>query len=292
MTRKELVELWGALSRPISDADLARCNCGGTVELLECRECGFQYFDPRLAGDEQFYHSLDVGNDLYYNKSRPEFEVAVTLATQRGYSSVFDIGCGSGSFLDLCKKKGFATYGLELNTDAADEAGTKGHRIWKALIDDTFVEAHRGKYDLVTMFQVMEHVPHPVALLAQASELLSDRGVLMISVPNRQGIYRLFPLDPHQWPPHHLSRWRTKDFSRLATEANLQLETISGDQTHGSDIVGRFTSNETLRKSLGIPASKIPLSLVRAAALLYRKLGLKYVVRNCGTSIYATYRRK
>lgn len=292
MTRKELVELWGALNRPISDADMARCNCGGTIELLECMDCGFQYFDPRLAGDEKFYHSLDVGDDLYYNKSRPEFEVAVTLATKRGYSSVFDIGCGSGSFLDLCKMRGLATYGLELNTEAADEAADKGHRIWKTLIEDSFVEAHRGKYDLVTMFQVMEHVPHPVELLAKASELLTDSGALMISVPNRQGTYRIFPLDPHQWPPHHVSRWRPKDFKKLATEANLRLEGVSGDPTYGSDIIERFTANETMRKVLGEPPSAVPLSLLRAIAFLYRKLGLKYVVKNCGTSIYATYSRK
>lgn len=292
MARSELVTLWETLNRPISEVDLIRCHCDEAVDLLECHACGFQFFDPRMAGDEKFYHSLDVGADLYYNKSRPEFKVAITLAKKRGYSTVFDIGCGSGSFLDLAKKSGLETFGLELNTGAADEAGAKGHQIWKALIDDTFASAHRGKYDLVTLFQVMEHVSQPVELLAKASELLTHRGSLMISVPNRQGTYKLFPLDPHQWPPHHVSRWRAEDFKKLATEANLKLESISGDPTHGSDLSDRFNANEAMKKALGEPPSAIPATLVRSIAFLYRKLGFKYAVKNCGTSIYATYSRK
>lgn len=289
LTSEELVKLWNLLDRPVHESDLLRCNCAGSVELLECRACGFQFFDPGKAGDGLFYQRLDVGSGLYYNHTRPEFDVALRHARANAFGSVLDIGCGSGSFLDLAGRQGLMTHGMELNIAAADEASSKGHSIFQSLLTDEFVQRHPDRYDLITLFQVVEHVPDPVEILRNAKHLLTTSGMIMISVPNRDGICRLFPLNPHEWPPHHISRWRTSDFGRLASSSGLVLRGVGGDPTYGSSIYENFLLNEQARKEINRPPSGCSPHLVRLFSFIYRKLGLKHIVSNRGLSIYAYF---
>ena len=66
-----------------------------------------------------------------------------------------------------------------------------------------------GQFTLVTSFEVMEHVPDPVAFFRDAARLVAPGGHLVISVPHGQGLYRWWTLEPCQWPPHHITHWRT-----------------------------------------------------------------------------------
>lgn len=289
LTVGELVKLWNLFDRPIQESDLLRCNCPEQVELLECPACGFQFFDPKQAGDGLFYEHLDVGNGLYYNDTRPEFDVALQHARKNHCASLLDIGCGSGSFLDLAKQQGLATSGMELNNAAAEQAAAKGHTIFQSLLTEDFLRNHHQKYDFITLFQVVEHVPDPVDILSKAKHLLNDHGTIMISVPNRDGICRLFPLNPHEWPPHHISRWRTSDFRELATSSGLTLKSVGGDRTFGSSIIENFLSNEKARKAINRPPPPYSGQWVRLLSLIYRKLGMKHFVTNRGLSIYAFF---
>lgn len=283
------MKLWNLCDRPVQESDLLRCNCPEQVELLECLACGFQFFDPKQAGDGLFYQRLDVGNGLYYNDTRPEFEVALQHARKNSCASVLDIGCGSGSFLNLAKQQGVATSGMELNSAAAEQAASKGHHIFQSLLTEDFLLNHHQRYDLITLFQVVEHVPDPVDILNKAKNLLTDHGSIMISVPNRDGICRLFPLNPHEWPPHHISRWRTSDFKRLAASSGLTLNSVGGDTTFGSSIIGNFLSNEQASKAINRPPSPYSPQWVRLLSLIYRKLGMKHFVANRGLSIHAFF---
>src|SRR6267378_2305006 len=136
------------------------------LELRECSACSFQFFDPSLAGGEAFYQQLDDPD--YYTSDRPEFERTVEFARANGLRRVLDIGCGRGDFLDLAKKAGLETYGLELNRDAAAMARSKGHQIFSRLLHE-LDHAQTGGFDLLTLFQVLEHVPQPAVLMKQAA---------------------------------------------------------------------------------------------------------------------------
>jgi SAM-dependent methyltransferase len=62
-------------------------------------------------------------------------------------------------------------------------------------------------FDAVCMFQVLEHLPDPVAALKSARRLLSSHGVLILGVPDSEGPSRHFPSALTNIPPHHVSRW-------------------------------------------------------------------------------------
>src|SRR4051812_9849769 len=65
------------------------------IHLYECGTCGFQFFNPKLAGGEEFYEQLLPGSG-YYAPDRPENQRNVRFAIEHGYQSLLDVGCGVG----------------------------------------------------------------------------------------------------------------------------------------------------------------------------------------------------
>jgi hypothetical protein len=70
----------------------------GNIHLYECRKCGFQFFDPKLAGGAEFYEQLHAHGPEYYAPDRPEAERNARFAKEHGYHSILDVGCAG---LDL-----------------------------------------------------------------------------------------------------------------------------------------------------------------------------------------------
>ncbi len=286
LRRVEIQKLWVALHRPVNEIDLQRCNLPEKVELLECSACGFQFFDSNFAGDGLFYQKLASQDDIYYNAIRPEFATAIVHAEKKKYQTIIDIGCGSGNFLDLAKDAGLRTTGMELNEHAAKVARAKGHAILPGILTVDFLASNKLKYDMVTLFQVIEHLPDPIAFLKLAKCLINDGGTLMFSVPNRCGQYKLYPLDPHQWPPHHTSRWRIKDLKHVAEQVGMIHLKSTGDTLYGRSLVDVNKRNELSKNILGMKKSPISTIFISFLAFFYRITGMKHIIRNRGLSIY------
>jgi 2-polyprenyl-3-methyl-5-hydroxy-6-metoxy-1,4-benzoquinol methylase len=282
----ELFRLWNDLGRAVTDEDLRRCRCGDRVMRYQCRDCGFSFFDPSQSGDGLFYEHLSTDDSAYYNAQRPEFDHALQHALSKNHRNVLDVGCGSGNFLDLARKAGLSTSGMELNDKAAAAALDKGHHIYEGLLDENFAQAHSAEFDMVTLFQVVEHLADPVGLLRLARRLLRPGGSLFFSVPNSRGLYQLYPLDPHQWPPHHISRWRTEDFPSIARKIGMVHLYTAGDRLHGGSLADFHMRNNRALAVLGGEISPLADLQVKALSNAYRALRLKHVVRNLGLSIY------
>jgi 2-polyprenyl-3-methyl-5-hydroxy-6-metoxy-1,4-benzoquinol methylase len=100
-----------------------------------------------------------------------------------GRSSLLDIGCGSGSFLTVSARNGFACFGMDRSLHAVRAAGLGsgievrqgdiGSRIWDGRC-----------FDFVTLFHVLEHLPDPRSALQYAGSLLAPGGRLIVQVPN------------------------------------------------------------------------------------------------------------
>jgi len=266
--------------------DLARCHCDGTVHLYRCPDCGFSFFNPSQAGDSLFYQHLAVDDGTYYNNHRPEFDHALRRAQANGHRKVLDIGCGSGNYLDLARNAGLETFGMELNEKAAEAACAKGHHMFDGILNEDFAREHAGEFDMVTLFQVVEHLSDPVGLLRLARKLLQPGGTLMFSVPNSRGLYQFYPMDPHQWPPHHISRWRTEDFPLVAEKVGMVHVSTAGDILHGGSISDFHKRNNHSLKVLGRKTNPAIDAIVGCASLAYRALRLKHATRNLGLSIY------
>lgn len=287
LTGLQLRALWKEMGREFTASAWGKINEQYVVELRQCSACSFQFFDPSLAGGEAFYQRLDHPD--YYTSNRPEFERTLQFAKANGLRRVLDIGCGRGDFLDLAKQAGLETSGIELNRDAAAMARSKSHQIFSRLLHE-LDRAQTGGFDLITLFQVLEHVPQPGVLMKQAAAFLNPGGHISVAVPSAQGMYRFAPWEPAQWPPHHLSRWRLADFHTLASVCRIELIGSGGDILLGSGIEQVWNVHNKLAPVLGFRPRWGGKVLPGLLSLSYRKTGMKFFFPHWGTSVYAYFR--
>lgn len=287
LTGKQLDALWQISGKSFSPQALGKITPDFNIVLKECGQCGFVSADPALAGGEQFYREVD-SND-YFSTARQEFARTIDFARQHSLKRVLDVGCGSGIFLDQARSAGLQTHGLELNKAVAARTRSKGHQIFEGLLDELANTPAPPQFDLITFFQVVEHLADPVKVLKDAARLLAPSGYIAIAVPSATGVYRLVPWDPSQWPPHHVSRWRLADFEQLGQSSGLKVIASGGDQLMGRDIEFFWKMHNRLANIVGerpYPGGNL---LPAVISFIYRKLGLKYIFTHRGSSVYAFF---
>lgn len=92
--------------------------------------------------------------------------------------TILDIGSGTGDLISYCNKN-FDCYGTEPNKNARELSLKKGNKV-VAKIEDLPVK----KFDIITMWHVLEHVHDLKRQLISIHEMLNENGIAIIAVPN------------------------------------------------------------------------------------------------------------
>ena len=98
--------------------------------------------------------------------------------------NLLDVGCGTGDFLLVCKKNGWSVTGVEPNKNAKNLAESKLAINRTSIIYSELEEINSIKFDVITLWHVLEHVPNLSAYISKLKSLLKPNGVLLIAVPN------------------------------------------------------------------------------------------------------------
>ncbi len=138
---------------------------------------------------------------------------------------LLDIGCGAGTFLKLALKAGFDAYGLEFSPEAVRIASEDLNGRICAGSEQDLIE--RGeKFDFITLFHCLEHVPTPFSYLKKLRKLLRHPGGLIVQVPNRDSLQarilgpRWYGLDC----PRHLYNYTTFSLLHLLGRAGYRIQ--------------------------------------------------------------------
>lgn len=204
----EIFKMWEDNGVLISKETKSDYSPQSSVQLYKCPECKFGIFLPMLTGSANFYS--DITKNDYYLDTRWDFiETEKFLANVPPTHSILDVGCGQGAFLKSFKKKFPTTecHGLDSNTEV------------KKISND--IQLHRdtstlpSEFDVLTSFQVIEHVETPHLLLNNLKDKIKSGGYIIVSVPDYSGPISFFEKTHTALPPHHVTQWNPEALKRL-----------------------------------------------------------------------------
>jgi SAM-dependent methyltransferase len=173
------------------DPELAAYS-GETIWLRRCRACGFaqpermpalpRYFERMYDQRWSAEWVADEFNSSYKDVIFGRILEALGARIRSAGRSLLDIGSHAGRFLNLASRAGWRAEGTEINPRtaayAAEKTGAPVHRLRAEQILDL------GKqFDAVTLTDVLEHIPEPVALLATARRVITGGGWISVKVP-------------------------------------------------------------------------------------------------------------
>jgi len=198
-------------------------------DIFSCLECGCVFLE-KLDIDSEYYKKyyelgyyentgapivsklLDLlGRFLVYRKQKL---ILASLKKARGIS-ILDVGCGAGNFLLKLDDKRFIKHGVEINPEGVDICRKSGLAIYNQNLLD--VNFENKKFDVITLWHVLEHLPNPVEMLKKIRVVLSDKGSFVFEVPNtdsfgfKYGREDWFHLDS----PRHLILYNKKSVEKL-----------------------------------------------------------------------------
>jgi len=161
---------------------------------VKCNDCGLIYANPIPDKDSlnEYYSLLAKEDDINVEQ---RFEFLVRMSNKRlekiekyhDKSNILDIGTGSGVFVGAAIDRGWDANGLELAEGNCQYAKEKFNI---ELINKDFYEFDPDeKYDVVTLFEVIEHLRDPVKAIKKARGLLKEDGLFVLATPIRDSLY-------------------------------------------------------------------------------------------------------
>ena len=189
------------------------------------------------------------------------------------HGSVLDAGSSSGEFVYLLKSRGFSAMGLEANEGYAKFS--KNELAINVSIEPFSEFSHDRKFDVITMFHVLEHIENPLNDLGHLIKFLKPGGHLIIEVPNI--LYKSMAFR-NKWHPGHLFSYCKISLQDLANK--LGLKAIFCDSIEdGGNLFGVF-QNVTEENPPAITSRishDMKLQLLKRQGMLYRFNPLNYV---------------
>jgi 2-polyprenyl-3-methyl-5-hydroxy-6-metoxy-1,4-benzoquinol methylase len=158
---------------------------------VKCNNCHLIYMNPmeKVSKTNEYYfkakntHAPTI-RESYLKTAESQVHLIQKYATGK---NLLDIGCAQGFFLHNASRAGYTTKGIEISQDAAEYAVREfGLDIEAKPFEGLrFPENH---FDVVTLWQVLEHVPYPLTILKEVHRILKPEGLLVVSTPDIEGI--------------------------------------------------------------------------------------------------------
>lgn len=160
--------------------------------LLECPVCG-----QLLSGcsEEEYRAALAKWNTAsgtipkerevarYRKVTTRRLQGALPLLQHRGATiKLLDVGCSSGALLSEAARMGFDVTGVEPAHEAVQTAKRAGFKVYEGYLEEVGLPAN--EFDIVTLFEIVEHIRNPVEMLKECQRILRPGGVLIINTPN------------------------------------------------------------------------------------------------------------
>lgn len=220
---------------------------------VSCERCHTLFVNPRPTATmlKEFY--LDSPSSRYWiegfflpvvdARRKRIFQPRADYVTERfstlSVGTVGDIGAGFGLFLEELRKRwpNARMVAIEPSSEMAAICGSKALDVVQATVED--LDDCEDRFDLLTAFELLEHLYEPRALLEQAFRLLRSGGCFLATTLNGEGfdIQVLWEHSKSVFPPHHLNFLNPRSLAELCRSAGFEVEEVSTPGQLDWDIV-------------------------------------------------------
>jgi len=214
-------------------------------DLYECNKCKC-IFISKLKVDSEYYKKYynlgyygnkkdkSISNFLEkllfsYSMKRKEKMILDFFKNKTKKLKILDIGCGAGNFLEKLDNKHFDKYGLEINQEGYKLCKNKGVKVINKEINK--FDFKQEKFDVVTIWCVLEHINNPIETLKKIKEILTNNGILIFQIPNtgsmgfKFGRQNWFHLDS----PRHLVIYNKSSINELCKITGFKIINIKNE---------------------------------------------------------------
>lgn len=263
----------------------------GAFDVMRCSQCGLVFLDSHDGPPDQgskysrdYYEERDA---YYYRNSIVDPESGIEhesikdfrkgleiIAGMKRPGRILDVGCALGIFLAMARERGWETYGVDISKFAVEFAEKRfgGQFFAGHLRDARFPERF---FDVITLWDCLEHLEDPLEELAEIKRILKDDGVILFDTPNAESLMRLiagliyrasagsirYPVEK-LYHIYHLYYFSPETVANLLGQAGLRV---------------RLMRRKTipLAKARGGPVEKV---LVRTLSMLERAFHREYEI--------------
>lgn len=249
-----------------------------STDVVECRDCGFIFCHPTLSVarelEEAYYrvefHTLASGK---VDNSLHQFGMSV-IRRHKATGRLLDVGAGRGELLNLAIAQGYEAIGIEPSAASREFALevfglqlSPGVLAFNYPLPDT-------KFEVVTMFHVLEHLANAKELLATVKSRMRCNGILYVEVPNGNSLLlRLadfyFRIIGKGWstrlspvhPPFHSVAYSSKSLRYLLESSGflvLEINTHTHPRSFGGALSNKDKVLSAIRNFLSLLLSYLP----------------------------------
>ncbi len=220
-----------------------------------CSDAFFRDAESSFTSENYFFHA---------EEDRARWSKVLKNLEKKGRSpkSILDVGCGSGAFISFAREGGnIRCAGIEINPEFARMAEKANPGVPIYVGDAHELIGHiQGTFDLITLWDVFEHLTEPGKLLRALSTKLTEGGCIYIQTINEQSLVpflgrmsyhvsggKVRGIVRRTHEPHHLVFYSKKGIKLLAKSAGLALrectyDRLSKARMDGSPLVKTITS--------------------------------------------------
>lgn len=173
---------------------------------------------------EKRIHAYRARQEYFASRYRRQLR---DIGSFKNGGRLLDVGCNIGMFLTEAARFGYAVTGVELNRECADYARTSfGLEIYSDYLGK--IAFPSGSFDVVTMYDVLEHIPDMVSMLAEVKRILKPGGMLVVQSPNLDSLMADLTGSSWSWlsPPDHLYHFTPEALSTLLARSGFLIQAV------------------------------------------------------------------
>lgn len=218
---------------PVCDSlNLRQLSVRPDLALINCMDCGLVTRGPIMSagqiedfyrqGYHDYYSQKDTFNAVYKMKFLSAKKYLEYIKTYKPSGRLLDIGCAYGQMLEAAKAAGFEACGIELSREAGKYLNQQGYRAYNKPVEE--VDFTDDYFDVITMIDLLEHIPEPRKFFLCLARILKKGGLLFIITPN---VTSLAARVMNRYWPHyqkeHLCYYSKKVMAYLLKESGFEI---------------------------------------------------------------------